>query len=295
MWTTSGMMPNPQCDEIRASLDPYLSGEADAAARSAIADHLSHCPACAAELAARESLRRRLKAAVDGQSVPSGLRARVVQRLEDRQRRSWSWPVWTVAGAVAASLVAGALFLSRPLPLPAIADRAGQQTYIQKVSATLNGVLRVGLGDHIHCSIFRRYPVNPPTPAEMSNDLGPSYQGLLSIVTAAAPAGYRVIMAHECGFAGRRFIHLTLEKDGELASLVIARKQPGESLAALSVAGSAPGVAVYQSSTDRYQVAAFDAGGYLAYVISQMRPAGNLQFAETLAPQVRELLLRVPA
>ena len=61
--------------------------------------------------------------------------------------------------------------------MPALTDRPGQKVYIQKVSARLAAVLKVGLGDHIHCSIFRKYPKDPPPVEKMEADLGASYKG----------------------------------------------------------------------------------------------------------------------
>jgi hypothetical protein len=69
--------------------------------------------------------------------------------------------------------------------------------------------LKLGLGDHIHCSVFREYPPNPPTVAQMEEDLGPAFRGVLPLVQSAVPDGYRVIMAHHCGYAGRKYTHLT--------------------------------------------------------------------------------------
>ena len=154
---------------------------------------------------------------------------------------------------MAASLVicVGVWLNYSPEKMPALTDRPGQNVYIQKVSATLAAVLKVGLGDHIHCSIFRKYPKDPPPVEKMEADLGASYKGLLPVVRAAVPDGYRVIMAHQCSYAGRNFIHLTFEKDGDLLSLVVARRKDGESLGALPPALETSGVPVYQSAADR--------------------------------------------
>jgi hypothetical protein len=78
----------------------------------------------------------------------------------------------------------------------------------------------------------------------------------------------------------------------KLLSLVIARKQDGETFEELAPAAGPSGIPVYQSGADRYQVAAFDAGNFLAYVISDMKGKTNLQVASTLAPGVREFLAK---
>jgi hypothetical protein len=42
-------------------------------------------------------------------------------------------------------------------------------------------------------------------------------------------------------------------------------------------------------------VAGFDAGNFLAYVVSDLRGKTNLQIAANLAPGVREFLMKTPA
>jgi hypothetical protein len=179
--------------------------------------------------------------------------------------------------------------------MPALTDRPAQNGYIQKVSAGLASVLKVGLGDHIHCSIFRKYPKDPPSLEKMEANLGESYKGLLPVVRQAVPDGYRVVLAHHCGYAGRKFIHLIFEKDGDLLSLVVARRENGESLSGLVPVLQSSGVPLYQSAAERYQVAGFEAGDFLAYVVSDLKSKANLQIAANLAPAVREFLLKVSA
>jgi hypothetical protein len=179
--------------------------------------------------------------------------------------------------------------------LPALNDRPAQNAFITRVSANLASVLKVGLGDHVHCAIFRKYPKDPPPVEKMESDLGPTYSGLLPVVHAAVPEGYRVIMAHQCSYAKRKFIHLTLEKDGELLSLVIAKKQEGETLDGLAPATHASGIPIYQSAAGRYQVAGFEAGNYFAYVVSEQKSNGNLQVAANMAASVHDFLVKTAA
>lgn len=291
------------CEKIRKYLDSYISNELLIETNHEVLRHVESCPACANELEARTQLRTRLRAAVNAQSVPPELQARIREKIRTDHSRSWfaagwltsGWPRWAVATAASLVICAGVWLNYSPERMPAITDRPGQNVYIQKVSATLAAVLKVGLGDHIHCSIFRKYPKDPPPIEKMEADLGASYKGLLPVVRAAVPDGYRVIMAHQCGYAGRKFIHLTFEKDGDLLSLVVARRKDGESLGTLAPALETSGVPVYQAAAARYQVAGFEAGDFLAYVVSDLKSKANLQIAASLAPSVREFLLKIPA
>jgi hypothetical protein len=109
---------------------------------------------------------------------------RVRERIRSRESRAWwgvGWSHWAVAMAASVALCFGIWLNYSRGRLPALSDR----------------------------------------PEEMKNQLGPSYKGLLPLVAAAVPRGFHVIMAHQCGYAGRKYIHLTLQNGTELLSLVI--------------------------------------------------------------------------
>ena len=92
--------------------------------------------------------------------------------------------------AAAAVVTCAAIWVGpRSGALPDLTDRAGQASYIEKISATVSSAFKPGLGDHIHCSIFRKYPQNPPAIEEMEEKLGPEYKGLLPQVAPAVPRG----------------------------------------------------------------------------------------------------------
>ena len=284
------------CEKTLRYLDAYINNELTVETNHDVLRHLEGCPACVAELDARSRLRARLKAAVRAQSVPPELQVRIREQIRGGKSGSWAWlsnGEWRWAGALAACLVVAAgLWVNRSVDrIPALSDRPAQKTYIARVSSNLAAVLKVGLGDHIHCSIFRKYPKEPPPIEKMEGELGPAYSGLLPVVRAAVPQGHRLIMAHQCTYAGRHFIHLTFETDGGLLSLVIARKEGGESLQGLSPATEASGIPIYQSAAGSYEVAGFEAGNYFAYVVSELRNKANLRVAANLAVGVHNFLV----
>jgi len=291
------------CEKTLRYLDAYLSNELTVETNHDVVLHLDACAACSAELDVRTRLRSQLKVAVKAQSVPPELQVRIREQIRTSGSKNWLNLEWLKAGqlrwagAVAAGLVVAAgLWVNQITErMPALADRPGQNSYIARVSANLAAVLKVGLGDHIHCSIFRKYPKEPPPIEKMEGELGPSYSGLLPVVRAAVPQGYRVIMAHQCGYASRHFVHFTLEKDGSLLSLVVARKESGESLASLSPVTESSGIPIYQSAAGRYEVAGFEAGDYFAYVVSELRSKANLQIAAAMASGVHDFLIKTAA
>jgi len=285
---------NP-CARIRRYVDSYINNELLVETNHEVLRHLETCPACAADVETRVRIKARLKGAVQNQSVPEDLPARLRAALREESRSSFAWTRW--ASVAAAVLVVAGLWVELPRwarpALPDLADRRGQDVFIQRASASLSAVLKVGLGDHIHCSIFRKYPKNPPSVAETAQKLGPAYQDLVPLVKARVPEEFRIILAHQCGYQGRRFVHLTLTNGSSLLSLVITRKQPGESMQALTVSDHASGVAVYQAAAQNYDVAGFETDQFLAYVVSDLGARQNLQIAYALAPSVHRFLAAV--
>lgn len=55
------------------------------------------------------------------------------------------------------------------------------------------------------------------------------------------------------------------------------------------------GIPVYQSAAQKYEVAGFDAGQYLVFVVSDLRGTTNLQIAANLAPGVYGFLSNAPS
>lgn len=281
------------CDRIRRYVDSYLSGELLAETRNEVQRHLENCPSCASEVDARSRLKAHLKTAVLSQQVPAELAVNIREQLRQPQSaKSATWTRWAMAAAAAIVLSVGIWAVRNDNAMPDMADRRGQDVFIQKVSQIVAVALQPGLKDHIHCSVFRKYPANPPTLEQMTKSMGPAYQGLVPIVKAAIPDNYRIIMAHQCGYAGRRYVHLTMRDGAKLISLVIARKEPGESLQNQSPTKLASGVALYQAAAQNYEVAGFETEQFLAYVVSDLNAKSNLQVASNLAPSVRDFLVK---
>jgi anti-sigma factor (TIGR02949 family) len=285
------------CEKTRKYIDSYISNELLIETNHEVLRHIESCPSCSAEVEAKTQLRNRLRSAVKSQAVPPELQVHIRERISKPRSHSWmaaDWTRWAVAAAATILDCAGVWSTWSRERLPGITDRPAQTAYIQKISASMAAVLKVGLGDHIHCAVFRKYPKTPPTVDVMEEKLGPEFKGLLPVVRASVPDGYRIVMAHQCTYGDRKFVHFTMEKNGTLLSLVIARKQPGDSLQGLSASGDPAGIPIFQSSAQKYEVAGFDAGNFLAYVVSDLKSSTNLQVAENLAPGVHRFLMNTP-
>ena len=280
------------CEKTRKYLDSYINNELLLETNHEVHRHLERCQLCSQELDTLTKLRARLKAAVKTQAPPVELEARIRTKIRTRRTDTAFSPRWALAVAAAVLVTVGIWSMFTHDNVPALADRPAQNAYIQKISTSLASILKVGLGDHLHCSVFRKYPKNPPPVEQMEKDLGPAYQGMLPVVRAAIPKAYRVVMAHQCSYLGRKYIHITFEHGGELVSLVVTSKTADESMANLSKTSQRSEVPIYQAAADHYQIAGFEAGQFLAYVVSDLKAADNLHVASNLAPIVRDFLVK---
>ncbi len=278
-----------QCDEMLLQLDQYLDRSLGTESAAALQSHLEQCRSCAQELEACRSLRAQLKTAVRSVETPAFLESRIRAGLEKRQP-SFRW-IMSLA-AVAAVLVIGlgiAISYERGYFRY---NRASQDSYISSVSNSMATLMRVGLGDHIHCAVFRKYPKNPPTMAQFIEKMGPKYSGILPIVRKEVPNDFRLLLAHQCKYNGRQFVHMVLRSDRRLLSVVLTRKGEGEAFTAeqLVPALSEAGIPIYSSSTQRFQMAAFESREYAVYIISDMPKEQNMELMRAMAPQLETYL-----
>src|SRR5215467_611711 len=234
----------------------------------------------------------RVSAAVKGVQVPPFLEARIRNRiLAEKPGRRWL-PTLVPAGAVLGVLVGFAvMYQLGHLRLTV----NSQESYIASVSTRVSTLMRTGLGDHIHCSVFRKYPRNPPTTEQFIEKMNPKYAGLIPIVRSQVPEDYRMTLAHECRYHGRRFVHLSLLNDSNMLSLVITRKGDGESFSTEDMLPALvqAGIPMYQSSVQRFQMTAFETRDYLVYFISDLPMQQNTDLMLALGPQVKDFLKKL--
>ena len=172
-----------------------------------------------------------------------------------------------------------------------------QEGYIASISSRVAGIMRVGLGDHVHCGVFRNYPkANEPSLQQMESDLGPDYKGLLPVVAPHVPEGYRVVLGHRCRYHGRQFVHLTMKSDLQLISIVIAHKQNGETFrdSTLVPVIEHGGLPIYHEGVQRFDITGFETRSHLVYLISDVPAAkDNRQLMIALAPDIRSYLAKL--
>lgn len=287
------------CARTLRYLDSYISGELLVETNHEVLAHLSQCANCKREHELRVALRTRLRQAVHAEETPAGLEETVRSRIRAREaaRFPWSYQVGLIAASLVLAVFA-AWFVFRPGQALHDLDEAAQVAFIDRIAVRLPALLRAGLGDHLHCTVARKYPDNYPKPENIKPEkrLGAEFEGLREIVRRIVPEKYRLILAHRCGFKDRRFIHLTFRgDDAKLISLIVTRKDEGESFAAEQVlpALQQAGVPVYQRGVSGYQVAGFESRDYLAYLVSDLGAEENLQLTASIAAPVRAYLDRL--
>jgi mycothiol system anti-sigma-R factor len=282
------------CRRTRTQLDHYVSNELSVETNREVMKHLETCPACSQELEARMRVKNLLRRAVQSDSPPPALRQRIEGRIRASEPSlsflSFS-PRWALAAAAVAVVILGGVTAVRWRTNRLYDDAGAQAAYIRAVGVRLPRIETVGLADHLHCAVFRRFPQEYPAEAVDAQHLGAQFVQLVSLVKERMPGEYRVVMAHRCSYAGRHYVHFVLKSDSNLLSLVITEKQPGESFNKMEASsGSQVSVPVYEAGVKRFEVAGFESQGYLAFIVSDLDRKDNLQIAENLAPLVAGFL-----
>ena len=285
------MSGNRGCDHVLDLLDSYMDGEVSPEDQREIADHLEACSACFGEHQRRRTIRDRLRGAVRSVSASPDVQTAIQQSIRSNRRSARSFYTYRATLAVAAAIV---LFLTAAIAYQRgylRLTRGSQDSYLATISAPIAGVMRVGLGDHVHCAVFQAFPNRHPTFEQMGHDMG-QYKDLTPLIREKIPGDYRVVMAHQCRYRGRRFVHVTLASKTALVSLVISRRNEGESFEkdALIPVVTESGIPIYQVQTQRFEISGFATRDHLIYIVSNLPQQDNLRMMLALAPTVKSFL-----
>jgi hypothetical protein len=235
-------------------------------------------------------LRERLKQAVRTDVASEHLHERIRSGIRGGPRALLQ-PAWlAAAAAIVITLGIGAAYQFGYLRL----TPGSRESYITSVTNRVAAIMSVGLGDHVECAVFRKYPKNPPPVQQIVEQMVPEYRDLVSIVRSRVPQEYQLFMAHQCGYHGRKFTHLILRKGSRTLSVVIAQKDWGDSFmkADLAPVLAQSGIPIYRAGVQRFQIAAFETSGHLVYFISDLPEQQNTDLMLALAPGVKEFLQR---
>jgi putative zinc finger protein len=275
------------CERTRRHLDAYLNNELLVDPRLEVSKHLEGCKDCSAVLEGRIQVRNTLRDAVHRKVVPSGLQAKIQNRLRESKAQKETIRFggrWILVAAMAAGLCIAGVG----------AYRVWYLRHPASLSQLTASILKIGVGDHIHCAIDSQFAKRHFTLEEMSQKLGPEYIGLVSLAKEKVPAEFEIVVAHRCSFNGRKFVHLILKNQETVLSLAITRKE-GEAfpLSELRAALNVSGIPLYKSRIQNMEVAGFETRNYLAFVVSDLRERENSQIASNLVPAVRDFLAKL--
>jgi hypothetical protein len=247
------------CQKFRAKLDSYIDNELMTESNLEFTEHFQRCTECTRETEERRKVRDRLKAAVRETTVPVGLERLVRGRL--RQQAKQNQPKKIVLMAIAATLAVC-------FGIIGLQDSSG-------------ALIRLAFDNHVNCAVIH----HPAAHGGNANRLPDGLKELTPLVQERVPPELPLVLAHQCRIQGRSFVHLTFGNGRNLLSLVITRRENGESI----------GKGVRRSVQDRYQLAALQTGDYLVYTVSDLPAQKNLDILMALAPPVQKFLVGTTA
>ena len=282
------------CARIRAYLDSYLNNELLVETTHEVLKHLESCKECAAELQARERVKGLLQKAFRQDEAPDYLSDRIRREIRKPAPDSRRW--WMLAAAAAMALFIGVWGVIQWHSAPDSArQETGSELALTESEENLQ-ILRVGLGDHVHCALDKGLWRERFSSDKMAERLGPEYADIVSLVKERVPGDYELAVGHRCRFKGRKFVHLILNKQETVISLVITQKD-GESFSQSDLAAvvEASGTPLRHARLENMEVTGFETRDHLAFVVSNLNKEENLNIASGLAPSVRDFLARLEA
>jgi hypothetical protein len=251
--------------------------------------HVEQCRNCAAEINTRRALRDRLRGAVHSIDAPLNLDDRIRAAIRPNLRSMPSRP-WIMAVAACLAIAFG-LDVAYQLGRLRFTTES-QNAYIASISLRIPSVMAIGLKDHVHCAVYRKYPKAPPSNESLLANLGLADSGLLAIVQPNVPSDFRAMIAHHCSYKGRKYTHIVMQSESHLMSLVIAKKGEGEGLGASGMRAmlSQSGISLYTVGVQRFRLDSFETHDHLVYVVSDLGAEKNSQLMLSMAPALKEFL-----
>jgi hypothetical protein len=269
------------CKRIQSNLDLYLNNELAAETTREVLRHLGGCPNCREAFEGRRRLKTVLKGAVLKDSAPPYLQERIKRSI--RKDSSAGWARWML---IAAAMIALAAMAGGALQLIKRAET--MQTEAIATGEANARLLKIGLDDHIHCAIDKGFANRVFSEEEIRKKLGPDFLGLVPAIKENAPVSYKIVVGHRCKLEGREFVHLILKSHYATLSMALTKKDGQSFVQDDAVAAVTPAAAaIYETHMEDLEVAGFETGDYLAFVISDLNQRDNLQIASALAHAVR--------
>jgi hypothetical protein len=117
--------------------------------------------------------------------------------------------------------------------------------------------------------------------------MGPDGEGLLPVMQKNLPSSFRIVLAHQCNYRGRRYIHLAASDGRHLMSLLITNREQGEAFEGdLRAIANESDNAVFTSSAQRFGISGFETARHLIYLVSDVDPDQNLATFRAMVPEI---------
>jgi anti-sigma factor (TIGR02949 family) len=287
------------CERYRRYFDAYLDNELLVETNQDVLQHVASCADCNRILESRARIKQLVKETVTSESAPPELAAALRDRLRSERRSFFGVDTarWMMAAAAVLALAIGGFAV---LDWPSAGRLRSEDGLFHTVSARVQDLLRVGLVDHVHCTILlqrwkRALSFDEMKAGTGATALGPEFIDLVPAVQAKLGADYKVVQGHRCTANHRHYVHLIVTgNQGAILSLVITKKE-NESFSETDAVAvmNASGIPVYRGRQGTLEVAGFESGQYLAYVVSNLDRDSNLNIAAAIAPLVSGHLSRI--
>jgi hypothetical protein len=243
-------------------------------------------------------MKRLVQDAVSREQAPPELVAALRSRIHKEQRSFFSSDTarWMMAAAAVVLLAIGGFSTLRWSGTL----RFASEDVVNNVSSRVQEILRVGLIDHVHCTILFKQWKRLLSFDEMKaktgrSALGPEFIDLVPVVQAKLGKNYKLIQGHRCSANRRQYVHFIVQGQGDiLLSVVITQKQDESFSQADAVAVmKASGIPVYSGHQGQLETAGFETDRYLGYIVSNLDRKENLRIARALVPAVHDHLRKL--
>jgi hypothetical protein len=278
------------CERYRRYFDAYLDNELLVETNHDVLQHLSSCGECARILEGRARTKQLVRDAVTKEQAPPELAAALRSRLRTER------PIFFAANTVRWMMAAAAVLLLAIVgvgSLNRIEQFRGDDGVFPTLTARVQELFRVGFIDHVHCSIlsqrWKQFVSFDEMKASTGREaLGPEFIDLVPAVEAKLGSEYKLVQGHRCVANHRQYVHLMLTGEkGAIVSLVISEKNNESFSQSDAVAVmKASGIPIYRDQQGILEIAGFESDKYLAYVVSNLDRATNLNLAYRMAPVV---------
>jgi hypothetical protein len=290
------------CNKMRGYFDSYLDNELIVETNHELLRHIESCDECARLLEERARIKKTVKSAVLKEQPPAELLANIQKTIRESDRAGGfhaGLSRWSLALAALLILAAAGLFTWQTIRT----SKINQIGVVESISAEARELLKIGLADHVHCTLElgkwkELISFEHMKEATGRAALGPQFIDLVPITTEKLGPDFQFIQGHRCTINGRDYIHLiTTGQNGAILSLVITEKKQDEAFTTVGAraASEISGVPIYRDNQEQLEIAGFETGRFLVFVVSNLNASMNLSVASNLAPSVYQFLRRIEA